>query len=147
MGEGETAVKTFLLIIFILVCIAATVIIMMQEGKDAGLGTIGGIGDTYWGKNKARSMEGNIVRATKWLAAGFLVVAIILNMMPDKKKTSNATETTVTVESEITTEAETAAVMTEAEAVAETAAETAEAMTEAVQSADAASSTEVETEA
>ena len=50
--------RILLTIIFILICIALTVVVLAQEGKDAGLGAIGGLGDTYWGKNKARSMEG-----------------------------------------------------------------------------------------
>ena len=53
--------RIFLTIIFILVCIALTVLVLVQQGKDAGLGAIGGIGDTYWGKNKSRSMEGKLV--------------------------------------------------------------------------------------
>ena len=50
--------KTILTVIFILICIALTVIILLQEGKSAGLGAISGAADTYWGKNKGRSMEG-----------------------------------------------------------------------------------------
>ena len=46
--------RIFLTIIFILVCIALTVLVLVQQGKDAGLGAIGGIGDTYWCKNKSR---------------------------------------------------------------------------------------------
>ncbi len=46
--------KVFVTIIFILISVALTAIILMQEGKDAGLGTIGGIGETYWAKNKSR---------------------------------------------------------------------------------------------
>ncbi len=45
--------KVFVTIIFILISVALTAIILMQEGKDAGLGTIGGIGETYWAKNKS----------------------------------------------------------------------------------------------
>lgn len=72
--------RTFLTIIFILVCIALTVIVLAQEGKDAGLGSIGGLTESYWGKNKSRSIEGNLVRITKFLAIGFIVIAIILNL-------------------------------------------------------------------
>ena len=36
----------------------------MQEGKSQGLGAIAGAADTYWGKNKGRSMEGGLVKAT-----------------------------------------------------------------------------------
>lgn len=65
---------------FIVMCIALTVLVLMQEGKDAGLGAIAGGAETYWGKNKGRSMEGLLVKITKWLAIGFMVVAVILNI-------------------------------------------------------------------
>lgn len=72
--------RIILTVIFIVMCIALTVLVLMQEGKDAGLGAIAGGAETYWGKNKGRSMEGLLVKITKWLAIGFMVVAVILNI-------------------------------------------------------------------
>ena len=72
--------RIILTIIFIIDCIALSVIVLMQEGKSAGLGTIGGLSETYWGKNKGRSMEGALVKITKALAIGFVVLAIVLNL-------------------------------------------------------------------
>lgn len=72
--------KMVLMIIFAIDCIALTIIVLMQEGKQAGLGTIGGMADTYWGQNKGRSMEGHLVLATKIMAILFMVLAIVLNM-------------------------------------------------------------------
>ena len=63
--------KTVLLILFAIDCIALTAIVLMQEGKSAGLGAISGIADTYWGQNKGRSMEGALVKSTKFLAILF----------------------------------------------------------------------------
>ncbi len=74
------ALKIVLTIIFILVCIALVVLVLMQEGKSAGLGSISGAAETYWGKNKGRSMEGQLVRITKVLAVLFMVLAVILNL-------------------------------------------------------------------
>lgn len=67
-------------IIFILVCIALTVLVLLQEGKAAGLGAISGAAETYWGKNKGRSMEGNLLKITKVLAIVFIVMAVLLNI-------------------------------------------------------------------
>ena len=53
--------KTILMIIFAIDCIALTAIVLMQEGKSAGLGTISGMADTYWGQNKGRSMELSLI--------------------------------------------------------------------------------------
>ena len=72
--------KTILTVVFILICLALTVIILLQEGKSAGLGTISGVADTYWGQNKGRSMEGALVKSTKFLAILFIVLAVVLNM-------------------------------------------------------------------
>lgn len=49
-----TVLNTILTIVFIILSIVITVIILMQEGKSAGLGAIAGAADTYWGKNKGR---------------------------------------------------------------------------------------------
>ena len=73
-------VKIIIQIIFILLCIALTVLVLMQEGKSAGLGAIRGMAETYWGKNKGRSMEGNLVKITKYLAIGFMLISIVLNL-------------------------------------------------------------------
>lgn len=67
-------------VIFILLCIVLTALVLMQEGKSAGLGAISGAAETYWGKNKGRSMEGKLVKITKYLAIGFMVLTIVLNL-------------------------------------------------------------------
>ena len=53
-------IKIILSVIFIIDCIALTVVVLMQEGKQQGLGAIAGAAETYWGKNKGRSMEGGL---------------------------------------------------------------------------------------
>ncbi len=63
-----------------LVCIALTAIVLMQEGKQQGLGTISGAAESYWGKNKGRSMEGALEKITKILAIAFIVLSVVLNM-------------------------------------------------------------------
>lgn len=72
--------KTILTVVFILISLALTVIILMQESKSAGLGAIAGAADTYWGKNKGRSMEGMLVKGTKILVVLFILLAMVLNM-------------------------------------------------------------------
>lgn len=73
--------KIILSVIFILICVALTVVVLLQEGKSAGLGAISGIADTYWGKNKGRSMEGNLQKFTTFAAVAFMVLAIVLNLL------------------------------------------------------------------
>lgn len=72
--------KTVLLIIFAIDCIALTTIVLLQEGKSAGLGSIAGAAESYWGQNKGRSMEGALVKSTKFLAVLFMVLSVVLNL-------------------------------------------------------------------
>ncbi len=74
------ALRITLTIIFIIICLALTVLVLMQEGKDEGLGAISGAAETYWGRNKGRSMEGNLVKITRVLAVLFFLMAIVLNL-------------------------------------------------------------------
>lgn len=74
------ALRIVLTILFIIVCIAITVLVLMQEGKQAGLGAIAGAAESYWGKNKGRSMEGTLLKLTKILAVLFIGLAVILNL-------------------------------------------------------------------
>lgn len=80
-GVSMTWLRTIASIIYVLVCIALTVVVLMQEGKQAGLsGSISGAAESYWGKNKGRSMEGALVNVTKILSVVFIVFSILLCM-------------------------------------------------------------------
>lgn len=74
------ALRIVLTIIFIIVSVALAAIVLLQEGKSAGLGVISGAAETYWGKNKGRSMEGKLIKITKYLAIAFIVLAVVLNL-------------------------------------------------------------------
>ena len=75
-----TVLNTILTVVFILLSIAVTVVVLMQEGKSAGLGAIAGAADTYWGKNKGRSMEGMLVKLTRVGVILVLVIAMVLDL-------------------------------------------------------------------
>ena len=73
--------RIILTVLFIIICIALTVLVLMQEGKAAGLGAISGAAETYWGKNKGRSMEGALEKFTKYGAIVFMLITIAMNMI------------------------------------------------------------------
>ncbi len=75
-----SVLKVILTVVFIIICIALTVVILMQEGKSAGLGAIAGAADTYWGKNKGRSMEGVLVKITRVMVVLFILISCVLNI-------------------------------------------------------------------
>ena len=72
--------NTIVSVIYVIICIFLSAVVLLQEGKQQGLGTISGMADTYWGKNKSRSMEGNLNKATTVVAIGFIVLSFVLNM-------------------------------------------------------------------
>mgnify|MGYP000564778368 FL=1 len=72
--------RTIIQIVFIILSIIMTVIVLMQEGKNNGLGALTGSADTYWSKNKGRSMEGMLVKLTRIFVILFLVIAMVLNL-------------------------------------------------------------------
>ena len=71
--------RIILTVLFVLVCIALTIVVLMQEGKSNGLGAIAG-GNSFWEQNKGCSAEGKLVLFTKILAASFIVLALVLNL-------------------------------------------------------------------
>ena len=82
IGGVISMLKTIITVLFVLICIALIVIVLLQESKQRGLsGTIGGAADSYWGKNKGRSMEGALETFTKIAAVAFLVLALVLNII------------------------------------------------------------------
>lgn len=69
----------FISILLFIICVALAGIVLMQQGKSAGLsGAISGAAESYFGKNKARTMEGKLERITKILATCFIILAFIL---------------------------------------------------------------------
>ena len=75
-------IRIILSVIYVLLGVAISVVILMQEGKSNGLGgAIGGMADRYWSKNKGRSMEGALEHFTRYGAIIFMVITLILNIM------------------------------------------------------------------
>lgn len=74
----SSVLKTIATIIYIIVCIAIVIVVLMQEGKTSGLGALSGAADTYWTKNKGRSVEGVLVKITRVLAVLFVALSVVL---------------------------------------------------------------------
>ncbi|MBE5958401.1 MAG: preprotein translocase subunit SecG [Lachnospiraceae bacterium] len=78
---GDVTLLRVLTVVFLLICVLIAVVILLQEGKQAGLGGAisGTASDSYWGKNKSRSAEGMLENITKIAIVLYFVIAIILN--------------------------------------------------------------------
>lgn len=69
-------------VILILLSIAIIALVLLQEGKSAGLsGAIAGGADTFFGKNKGRTMESKLVLVTKIVAVSFFVLALVATLL------------------------------------------------------------------
>ena len=77
MATLSLVLSVVLVILSVLLC----VIILLQSKRSAGLGAIGGSGDTYWSKNKGSSMEGALERYTKIGGALFMILALVINLI------------------------------------------------------------------
>jgi len=67
--------------IFLVIVFALSAIILMQEGKSQGLGALSGTTDSYWQKNRGRSVEGNLEKFTKFAAFALFAVALALDII------------------------------------------------------------------
>ena len=78
-----SVIHVILSIIYVILGVAISVVILMQEGKSNGLGSaIGGISaDSYWSKNRGRSMEGALEHFTRYVAIAFMLITIALNVI------------------------------------------------------------------
>ena len=73
--------KIALAILLLLVCIFLVGVVIFQEGNSQGLGAVGGMADSYWGKNKGRSFEAKLQKITAVAAVLFIVLSLVLNII------------------------------------------------------------------
>lgn len=75
----NTLFKLIITILQLLLGLGVILIVLFQSGKSAGLsGAIGGVADSFLAKNKAKTMDAKLARATKWIGALFLILTMVL---------------------------------------------------------------------
>lgn len=67
--------------LLLIAAIVLIIVIILQEGNQQGIGVVSGGADTFFSKNKARSYDAFLSRATKWFALGFVVIVLALNII------------------------------------------------------------------
>ena len=76
------ALKIILLIAQIIVTVGLIATVLLQEGSSYGLsGSIAGGADTFFGKNKGRTLDGLLKNITKVLAVLFVVLSLALTFL------------------------------------------------------------------
>lgn len=80
------ALEIILTVIQLLACLAIVLVVLFQSGKSSGLSgsVFGGGGETFMAKNKAKTLDAKLAKATKWLAALFVVLTLVLNFLVKK---------------------------------------------------------------
>ena len=74
-----TRMNMALTVIQVLLSLALVAIVMLQSGKSAGLsGAISGAADTFLSKNKAKTVDAKLAKATKWVAILWVVLTVVL---------------------------------------------------------------------
>ena len=73
---------TVIIILQLIAALFLILVVLFQSGKSQGLsGAIGGIADSYMSRSKAKSMDAKLARDTKWVAAVFVVLTLVLDCM------------------------------------------------------------------
>ena len=73
--------ELFLTICQLLCGVIVIAVVLIQSGRSAGLGTIGGVADSFMAKNKAKSLDAKLARGTKWVCAVWLVLTLVLSLI------------------------------------------------------------------
>jgi len=77
-----TALQYVLSIVIILLSIGISILVLMQESKQQGLsGAISGAAETFFGKNKGRTMEAKLEKWTKIAGVAFFVLALVSSLL------------------------------------------------------------------
>ena len=82
---GALSMTIALTIVHIIFCISIIIIVLLQSGKQAGLsGSIAGGAETFFGKNKGRTIDAMLTKYTAVAAIGFLITSILLQVLINK---------------------------------------------------------------
>ncbi|MBQ2651751.1 MAG: preprotein translocase subunit SecG [Clostridia bacterium] len=74
-------IETILTVLQVIVCLVLILSVLLQSGKNPGLGEIGGAAETFFGKNKARSMDAKLEKVTKYSCGAFLALTFVLAVL------------------------------------------------------------------
>ena len=80
--KDDPMMKLVLSVALVVVSLALIAVVMLQSGKSAGLsGAIAGGADTFLSKNKAKSLDAKLAKMTKWVAIGFMLLALLITLV------------------------------------------------------------------
>ncbi len=74
------ALRIVLLVLQIISCVVLTAVVLLQSGKENGIGALTGNSDSYMGK-KAATLDAKLARMTKWIAAAFVLLTLFVSLL------------------------------------------------------------------
>ena len=73
--------QIFLVVLEVIASIALIAVVLLQSGKEAGLGALSGNNDSYMAQGKANSKDKLLASSTKWIALVWLVLTLVLSLI------------------------------------------------------------------
>ncbi len=75
-------VNTIITVVHAVLALVLIAVVLLQSGKSAGLsGSVGGGAETFFGKNKAKTLDGMLEKLTAVLAFLFIVTSLVLAIL------------------------------------------------------------------
>jgi len=82
LQSGSSVPGVAVSLVYIVICLALILIVLLQSGRQAGLsGSIAGGAETFFGKNKGRTIDAILGKWTSACAILFMLIAIVLNFL------------------------------------------------------------------
>ncbi len=76
-----TALQYVLAILVIVVSVIIVLLVMLQESKQQGLGVVSGGGETFFGKNKSKTLDAKLSKLTKLCGWIFFILALASSLL------------------------------------------------------------------
>ena len=75
------ALEIILTILEVIASVALIAVVLLQSGKNSGLGTISGNNDNFMSKGKTNSLDKVLANSTKWIAGAWLLLTLSLSLI------------------------------------------------------------------
>ena len=75
------AVKIILIVLEVIASVLLTAVVLLQSGKEAGLGALAGNSESYMNKSKMGGLDKKLASATKWIALAWIVLTLVLTLV------------------------------------------------------------------
>ena len=73
---------TVITIIQLISAVVLVCVVLFQSGKNAGRSSVmGGSSDTFLARNKNKTRDARLARATKWIAIVFVLLTLVLTII------------------------------------------------------------------